>query len=90
METKRTIIKNNRRSRRPLIFVINYILYSIAIGFISCWWYVSRYGGAMPPSGSFDDFIADSWGKLTTGFAAPIILAVVMNYVSAKRKRSAE
>jgi hypothetical protein len=44
----------------------------------------------MPPSGSFDDFIYDVWGRLTTGFLAPIIATLVTSWFMNKRKRTGE
>jgi hypothetical protein len=79
-----------KRTRRPIILVVNYILYSLAAGWTACWWFVSRYNGKMPPPGSFDDFIADVWGLLTVGFLAPIIATILTSYIMSKRRRSGE
>jgi hypothetical protein len=79
-----------KRTRRPIILVVNYIIYSIAAGWISCWWFVSRYGGKMPPPGSLDDFLTDTWLGLTTGFLAPILATFLTSYIMSKRRRSGE
>jgi uncharacterized protein YqgC (DUF456 family) len=69
---------------------MNYILYSLAAGYVACWWFVSRYGGSMPPPGSFDDFLSDMWGWLFVIFSSPFILTIATNYYMSQRKRSGE
>jgi len=79
-----------KRTRRPVILVINYIVYATMAGWVACWWFVTNYGGTMPPGGSLDDFIADTWIMLTTGFAAPIIATMITSWFMNRRKRSAD
>ena len=76
------------RSVKPVIFVMNYIIYSIAAGAFACYWYVVNYGGSMPPSGSFSHFISDWWGLVSGTFLAPILSTIILRYWMMKKVRS--
>jgi hypothetical protein len=79
-----------KRSNRPVIYVINYILYALAAGFFACYMFVTGYGGSMPPPGSFDDFIKDMWPLIAPLFSAPVILTLLTAWFQKRKTRSAD
>jgi len=79
-----------KRSKKPVWAVILIVQYSLFAGWFACYWYVAKYGGSMPPQGSFDDYLSDMWGFLTTGFIAPILATVVTRWLMNRKGRSSD
>jgi hypothetical protein len=79
-----------RRSNKPLGLVVLINIIAYVAGAFTCYWFVARYGGSMPPPGTFDDFISDTWYWITTGFLGPISATLLMSYLLRKRGRSTD
>jgi hypothetical protein len=84
MPRKRTTYK---RSKKPVGIVILINIVAYGAGYFTCYWFVSNYNGSMPPPGTFDDFIKDSWGWLTTGFLGPVFLTLLTRWALSKFTR---
>ena len=76
-----------RRSNKPVIYVINYIIYALMAGYFACYMYVSGYGGTMPPPGRFEDFVCDWWALIAPLFSAPVILTLLTAWIQNKKAR---
>jgi hypothetical protein len=79
-----------RRSTKPVWAIIVIIQYALLAGWFACYWYVAKYGGTMPPQGSFDDYISDTWVFLSTGFMAPIFATLITRWILSKKTRSVD
>ena len=70
----------------PLLYKINYMVYMAVFGMFIMYYYVTSYGGQMPESGSFVQFIKDTW-KMMFGLGIwPIILATLTHYIGKKKQ----
>jgi hypothetical protein len=80
--------QNRKRieEHKPFVYKINYIVYTSLLTCVMFYYYVTEYGGIMPPSGTFGDFIGDFWLLLSTGFLAPLLTAFVTGYLLKKRR----
>jgi len=78
------------RSRTPIMFIVNIVIYAIGVGAVTCYWFVCNYGGTMPPPGSFGHFITDVGEWLAVILLSPIALTLITNYFLRKKGRSTD
>ncbi|KKM93768.1 hypothetical protein LCGC14_1204980 [marine sediment metagenome] len=79
-------VRKRVEHHKPFIYKLNYMVYTCIVTCIMFYLYVTGYGGAMPPQGTFDDYLADFWIFITTGFLAPILSALITGYIIKKRR----
>ncbi len=84
------MIKLNRQKverHKPFIYKLNYMAYFCILTWVVFSYYVTSYGGTMPPRGSFVQFLVDTWDWLTAGILGSILIPFVTSYLLKKRNR---
>ena len=79
-----------KRSKTPVMFIVNIVIYAIGTGIFTCYWFVTNYGGTMPPPGSFGIFITDFGAWLVPILLSPIVLTLLTSHFLRKKGRSTD
>lgn len=67
-----------------------YILAGAACGLLAMYWYVTEYGGEMPPRGTGSDIVKESWHTFKP-ILIPIIVAFGTSFIHRfQRKRESD
>ena len=78
------------KESKPILFVLNYMLYSFILGIVFFWIYVNEYSGKMPPLGTFYIYVKDVWMYFTGLAGAPIVIKIYTKYRELKKIKEQE
>ncbi len=78
------------KESKPILFVLNYMLYAFVLGIVFFWIYVNEYSGKIPPVGTFYVYVKDVWIYFTGLAGAPIGLKILTKYLEIKKIKEQE